>query len=155
MARGRRDTETLDLLSWRPAEEMVRRYKPERVRAASLRILIAHAVAETLRDSTLNRFAVAERMSAYLGEAVSKNMLDAYASASREEHSISYLRLLALVHATGDVRPLQIGAELLGHSVIDDRYLSWVEVGQLGEAKEEITKNYDAALRTARRNTGR
>lgn len=150
MARERSDRATLDLLSWEPPE-LVERYDAAQVRAASLRSKVALAVSATLKDSGIERAAIAKRMSEWLGEEVSKHMLDAYSSEAREDQTIPYLRLLAMVHVTGDQRLLQLGAEMFGHSVIDDKYLAWVEVGQLSDTKQELDKAYDAARRNARR----
>lgn len=145
------DTRTLDLFEWSPPEELVRRYEPDRVRSATLRDRIARAVAETLKESDLDRDAIASGMAAWLGEEVSRNMLDRYASQAGAEHTIPFLRLLALVHVTGDIRLLQLGAELFGCAVVEDRWLPWVEVGQLADAKENIDRQFDAARRSARR----
>jgi Mg-chelatase subunit ChlI len=146
----RGDHSTLDIFDWEPPK-LVTRYKPEVVRAASLKDRISLAVAATLKESDINREEIAQRMSAWLGEDVSKSMLDAYASQAREDHTISFLRVLALIHVTGDVRLLQIAAEMFGWAVIDEKYLHWVEVGQLSEKKEELTKAYETAKRNARR----
>lgn len=150
-----KDERTLDLLAWEPPALEVARYDEPEVRSASLRDRISRAVALTLRECSKTRDDLAAEMSAWLGEEVSKASLDAYASQAREDHTISYLRLLALVHATGDTRLLQLGAELFGMTVIDNTYLPWVEVGQLAVTKEEIGKALDAALRQARRGGGR
>jgi len=151
MARQPGDKTTLDLLSWQPPE-LVERYDETHVRAASLRARIAKAVSETLKAKAgdMSREEIAAAMSSWLGEEVSKHMLDAYASEAREEQTVPYLRLLALVHVTGDARLLQLGAEMFGHSVIEDKYLSWVEVGQLADTKGELDRAYEAARRRAR-----
>ena len=149
MVKLRGDNRTMDLLAWEPAP-IVEAFAPARVRCASLRAKIARAVSETMKDAAESREVLAAAMSAWLGEDVSENMLNAYASEAREDHSIPYLRLLALVHVTGDVRLLQIGAELMGHSVIEDKYLSWVDVGRLADHKETIDKEFNAARRMAR-----
>lgn len=149
MGRGR-DTQTMDLLAWEP-ESPVRRYEEGRVRAVSLRAKIARAVAETLLEYPESREHVAASMSEWMGEDMSKNMLDAYASEARDDHSISFVRLLALVHATGDTRPLQVAAEMFGCSVVEDRFLPWIEFGQLSEVSEELSKKRDAALRLAKK----
>lgn len=94
-------------------------------------------------------------MGAWLGEDVSPNMLDAYASEARNDKTIPFLRLIALIEVTKDLRLLQLAAELFGHSVVDDKYLTWVEVGQLSEKKDELEKELDAARRTARRGGNR
>lgn len=150
MAPRGRDNQTLDLLAWEP-EKPVRRFESERVRAVSLRAKIARSVAETLNDHSESREAVAHAMGEWMGEDMSKNMLDAYASEARDDHSISFVRLLALVHATGDIRPLQVAAEMFGHSVVEDRFLPWIEFGQLSEVTEELSKKKDAALRAAKK----
>lgn len=79
MAKQPGDTHTLDLLSWE-AEPIVEAFAPERVRAASLRAKIARGVSEALKDCEHNRVVVADRMSEFMGESVSVNMLNAYAS---------------------------------------------------------------------------
>jgi hypothetical protein len=149
MARPR-DLKTLDMFTeWQPPE-VVQRFADVSVRAATLRDKIALAVAETLSGSELDRPTVAQKMAEWLGEDVSKNMLDAYASQAREDHVISLLRLIALVHATGDLRIFQMIAEMFGYSVVEDRYLPWIEVGQLAEKKDEFDRAFDAARRNAR-----
>ncbi|NLF16683.1 MAG: DNA transposition protein [Lentisphaerae bacterium] len=157
MVKTRGDRATIELLDWQPPE-IIRRYEEPIVRASTLRSRIAHAVAATLRDCELPREEVARQMSAWLGEDVSRTMLDAYASEAREEKTIPYLRLMALVHVTGDMRLLQLGAELFAHSVVDDRYLRWVEVGKRALRKKEIAQiaeqedhDFEVALKAARR----
>jgi hypothetical protein len=150
VGRPPRDTRTLDLFDdWQPPE-VVHRFDDHMVRAANLKNKISLAVAETLKGSELTREAISDAMVDWLGEGMSKNLLDAYASQAREEHVISLLRLIALIHATGDLRILQMIAELFDHSVVDDRYLPWIEVGQLAERKDEFDRAFDAARRHAR-----
>lgn len=145
-----RDKSTLDLFSWEPPE-LVKRYEEKRVRSPSLKARIARAVRESLKECSRSREQIAVQMSEWLGEEITKNMLDAYASEAREEHTISYLRLLALVHVTDDARLLQLGAEMFGRSVVEDRFLPWVEVGQLADRQADIAKALDAAKRQARK----
>lgn len=151
---ARRDSKTLDLFAWEPPA-MVARYDEQRVRAADLKVRIARAVSETLSDCADCRADVAKAMSEWLGETITKTTLDAYASPAKEDHTISYLRLIALVHATQDRRLLQLAAELMGWSVVEDRWLPWVEVGQLADVKQDIDQQYDTARRLARRGLGR
>lgn len=150
MARKPRDARTPDLFDWRPTEPLVATYSPALVRGASLRARISRAVSVTLQDAERGRDEIASAMSAWLGEDCSRHMLDAYASEAREDHTISYLRLLALAQVTGDVRPLQLGAELSGHVVVDGKALPWIEVGQLAELRRRIEREYTAARRAAR-----
>lgn len=152
MPRQSRDPRTLDIFDDYTPPALVERFDEARVRTATLRSRIARAVSETLKDCTdLERADIARRMGEWLGEKVTENMLNAYASEARGDHTIPFLRLLALIHVTGDVRLLQLGAELFGHSVIEDRWIPWVEVGQLADRKEEIDREYDARRRHARR----
>lgn len=150
MAKRPNDQRQLDLLSWERGE-VIERFEERSVQAATMRARIARGVSVTLNESDLSRKEIALRMSEWLGEKVTENMLNAYASESRAEHSISYLRFLALVHATEDPRLLQVGAELIHHSVINDRYLPWVEVGQLADKKDEIDRAFDSSRRQARK----
>jgi len=156
MAKQRGDTDTLSLLDWQPPEpeRLVERYPEPQVRAGTLRGRIAKAVSETLRHAEQSREDIAAAMSDWLGEDVTKNMLDAYASQSREDHTIPYLRLLALTHVTGDTRLLQLGAELFGRAVIEERWLDWVRVGQMSVARESFNKEFNAALHEAKRKAG-
>lgn len=149
MVKARGDNRTLDLLDWEPAP-IVEAFAPERVRAVSLRTKIARGVSEALKDCEHSRAVVAERMSEFMGETVSVNMLNAYASEAREDHSMPFIRLLGLIHATDDVRLLQLGAEMFGYSVVENKYLGWVDVGRLADIKETIDKDFSAARRLAK-----
>lgn len=157
MVQNRRDKSTNDLFNWEPPE-IVKRYDDERVRTVSLSHRIARAVSETLSESDLERADVARRMSEFLGEEVTLNMVNAYASPAREDHNISYVRLLALTHATGDVRLLQIGAEMFGHVVAEDKYLDWIKLGMDAERRDqvqriasEVDQEFNMALKAVRR----
>lgn len=150
MSRRRRDPLTGDLFTSAPAEP-VRRFEPERVRAATISGTVSRAIAQALRECPLDRAEIARRMSTFLGEQVSKTMLDAYASQARDEHRINVPRLLALVHATGDLRLLQVMAEPFGCSVIENKWLRWIKVGQLAETRDKVNREYELARRGAHR----
>ncbi|MBF5095298.1 DNA transposition protein [Azospirillum sp. INR13] len=142
----RRDTQTLDLLAWQPPEP-VRAFPPEKVRAASLRSAVAKAVSLALKECGRDRDDVAQAMGEYLGEACPKTMLDAYASEAREEHVINVVRFIALMHATGDRRLLQLLAEPFGLAVIDARYLPAIEDALLDDKIAELTQRRQFARR--------
>jgi hypothetical protein len=145
-----RDPRTLDLFEdWQPPE-VVHRFDDKRVRAANLREKMAMGVAETLKGAEIDRDAIAKAMADWLGEDVSKNLLDAYASQAREDHVISLPRMIALIHATGDVRILQMIAEMFGYSVVEDRHLAWIDYGRLSERRDEVATLRSAALRKAK-----
>lgn len=147
MARQRHDSRTLDLLGWQPPAP-VKRFAEEKVRAATLRGAIARAVSAALKECGKPREQVAQEMSAYLGEEMTQNMLDAYASEAREEHVISLVRFVALLHVTGDQRLLQVIAELFGWAVIPQRYLPAIEAEILSDKIEELQQRHKLARRT-------
>src|SRR5258708_6640647 len=100
-----------DLLNdWTPPEATVS-FDDNRVRAANIHAQISRMVAAALTDAKASREMIAAQMSSFLGERVTKNMLDAYASQARGEHAIPMHRFIALIHATGDRRLLQALAE--------------------------------------------
>lgn len=127
----------MDLLGW-TAPRPVARFKAERVRAASLLGRVARAVAETLKGAS--RKSVAELMSTHLGEPVTRNMLNAYASEAREGHVISLSRLVALIHATHDRRLLQVIADEFGWVVVDAKYLPTIELASLREHEDDVRR---------------
>jgi hypothetical protein len=139
----------MDLLAWEPPAP-VARFEAHQVRSATIAGRIAHGVAATLRDAEAPREEIALRMGDYLGERVSKSMLDAYASEAREDHIISLPRLLALVHVTGDRRLLDMLAEPFGWAVVPERYLALIELAALREREDELRRRGEALRRRAR-----
>ncbi|WP_029009366.1 hypothetical protein [Azospirillum halopraeferens] len=144
MARRPHDPHTLDLLSWTPPEP-TRAFAREDIRAASLRSMVAKAVSLALKECGKSREEVAEEIGAYLGEPCSKPMLDAYASEAREDHVVNVVRFLALIHATGDQRLLQMLAEPFGWAVIDQKYLPAIEDAMLDAKIDELTQRRQLA----------
>jgi hypothetical protein len=142
----------MDLLSWQPPAP-VARFEPDRVRAASLPAKITRLVAEVLREQKAagrERDQVAEAMSAYLGEAVSLNVLNSYASEAREEHIINLPRFIALLAVTQDKRPLHELAALFGWAVIDRKFLPVIELAALREHQDDVKRRTDALRHQAR-----
>lgn len=153
MARARSDHKTLDLLSWQPSSPKVERFDEQTVRAATINGKVALAVSRILADAKarenepLEREDVARRMSEFLGEEVSKNMLDAYASQSRQDHKISVVRAVALMHATQDFRLLTLLAEEIGLTVIPRKYEGTVREAILAEKIEELNGELNSLRR--------
>lgn len=143
----------MDLLAWQQPE-VVRAFAPEQVRGATLAARLARAVSVAMQESSLDRAEIAARMSAYLGQKVSLAMLNAYASAAREEHTISLPRFLALMHATGDQRLLELLAEPFGLAVIDRKHLPLIDMALLGERMAELKHLHEAKRREARAKGG-
>lgn len=153
MSRRTRDPHTQDLLSWQPPQPVVR-FAEDSVRAASLDQRICKAMALALKECGLERAVVAERMSAFLGSTVSKAMLDAYVSPARDTHQISIVRFMALVHVTQDRRLLELLADLMGWSVVDQRYADAIREVELQEKRDEIERQLQLS-RMKRRSGGR
>ena len=143
----------MDLLAWQ-APEVVRAFPPELVRGASFEARIARAVSVALTDCGTPRAEIADRMSGYLGQKVSLAMLNAYASAAREEHTISLPRFLALMHATGDQRLLELLAEPFGLAVVERKHLPLIEMALVSERITEMKGVYEAKRREARAKGG-
>lgn len=140
----------MDLLDWQ-APEPVARFDERVVRAATLRGRIALAVAATLRDAAAagqSRQAIADAMSVHLGERITTATLNSYASQAREDHAIPLTRFVALIHATGDRRLLELLAEPAGWAVVERRVLPLIELAALAEHEDEV-KRRRAALRKA------
>ena len=144
----------ISLLDWEPSEP-VASFPKEVVRAASLAASIARSVSAALKDIDLTREQVAEAMSSYLGEAVGENILNAYASEARAEHIINVVRFIALIHATGDRRLLQLIADPFDWVVIDKDYLDDIELAEVLEARDEINRRADAIRRRKRKSRAR
>jgi len=137
----RRDTRTLDLFSdWTPPAVVDR--PDERVlRARTLRERIALAVAEVLEVSDKPREQIAVEMTDYLGgETVSKAMLDNYASQAKDEHTISFARMVALCAVTGDHRPLQLALDPLDRVSIEGRYVGAIQEAMAREQMERLER---------------
>lgn len=142
----RRDQRTLDLLSWRPPE-VAPSFRPEQVRAASLQTSLCRAIALAIKESGKGRDQVVAEIGEYLGETVSKNMLDAYTSEARDDHVINVIRFWGLLHAVRDIRLLQMIAQTLGWAVIPERYLGAVEEAMLAAEEEDIVQRRRQARR--------
>lgn len=149
---ARRPTQP-DLLDWQQPE-IVRAFPPELVRGPTMEARIARAVSVALQDCVKTREQVAVCMSAYLGTRVSKAMLDAYASAAREEHTISLPRFLALIDATGDRRLLELLAEQFDLAVIERKHLPLIDMALVRERIDELKDVVNAKRREARSKGG-
>lgn len=145
MVRQRGDSRTGDLLGWEPRPCEVERFPAPQIRAATIGSRIVKAMSVALKECGKTRDKVAADMSDYLGETVSKQMLDAYVSEARTTHSISFARFAALVHATGDNRLLTILPELFGFAVVEERLLPAIEDAMLIDKIERLSKQQKMA----------
>lgn len=144
-----------DLLAWVPPAPVVR-FEPVRVRAATLTGKVKRAIAETLRTAAelgRDRAAIAEAMATFLGEDVPKSALDTWASEAREEHLPNVVRFIALLHATGDQRLLQVIADAVGCAAVDRKFLPLIELASLREHEDAVARRR-RELQAISRHTG-
>jgi hypothetical protein len=92
--RGRGDHRTLDLFD----EALRPSLLPGSL--AGLKTQIAHLMSAAVRDCGMDRYEIAAKMGALLGEDVPKAMLDAYTAESREDQNAPAHRLFAFILAT-------------------------------------------------------
>lgn len=151
----RRDDRTLDLLAWQPPRAQVTFHAPEVTRASTLGGKLCRAMAISAKECGLDRDAIAASMSEYLGESVTKNMLDAYLSEARESHTINVPRFAAFVHATGDRKLLSILPELFGLVVTEARFLAFAEAAQLQEHAKAVDQRIKQLMRSGQSGDGR
>lgn len=144
MAR-RRDSLTADLFRDYKPEPVVERFDADAVQAWSLEGRLSKAVALTMDESGISRADIAAAMSDTLKANVSKAMLEAYASQAREQHSISAVRLAALIEVTGDARALNVLLESSGLIVVPQKYEALLRREKARELRERAEREEQAA----------
>lgn len=125
--------------------KVVRSFPEEWIRSPNFRSRVAKAVSLAMKECGRSRDELAEAMSQFLGEDIGANMLNAYASESRREHVINVPRFLALFHATGDVRLLQLLADPFDFVVIPRKLLPVIEEVMWAEQEQLAARNRQAA----------
>lgn len=156
MARSRyRDPLTKDLFQWQPPKLAVG-YGEEVTGRGRLDSRIARLIGQALRDARdddRSRASVAKDMSAYLGRAISKAMLNKWSSESSEHHRIPLDALIALVDATGAKDLPGVVRGMFGLTVIEAEYAELIEECLLDDHIEKMhaRRQVLAARRKARR----
>lgn len=148
-----RPTPQPDLLDWIPPEPVARFDEPL-LRAASISGRMCKAMSQALHDAALRglkRETVAKRMGDYLGETVSRNMVDAYVSEARESHVINLPRFVAMVHATQDRRLLEAVAGQFGWAVVPAKYVPLMKVAALREREYALKRERQHLISEAKR----
>jgi len=133
------------LLDWKP-QPVTAAFAPDEVRGASIAARISRGVAVSLKATGKTRHAIAQQMSRFLGLDVSKPMIDGYAAPSRDDHAISVVRFIALLHVTQDRRLLQLVADELGWAVIEKRFLPLIEVAEIREREDALKRRRNVLL---------
>lgn len=75
-------------------------------------------IIDTIKKSDLSRWEIAGKMSALIGVEITKYMLDAWTSESKDGHRFPAIYLPAFCQAVGDYRPIKILAEKAGVFVL-------------------------------------
>lgn len=111
---------------------------------AGLERQISSAVGMILNSDARSRAVIAAEISDQLGETVSADMLNAYASPAREGHKVIMSRFLALIAVTKRHDVLDMLLREIGAAVLIDEELQTARIGQLelaiGEAQRELRK---------------
>ena len=137
MSKRRRDNKTLDLFREYQPPEVTVGFEPEITKGGTLDVKIARALSHAMHECGLSRVEIAEKMSTYLDQKVTENMLNTYASPAREDHKITLERLIALVEVTGSHGLLGFVADFSDFVVVPKRF---AEVIHLWIAEEELEK---------------
>lgn len=120
--------------------------------------MVAGSVSKMLGQDGRDRQAIAKAMSQLMGERVSKEMLDAYASEARDEHNISAARWWALVAATGRYDIADAIAKEAGARIISGEEIVVTEIGHLQAEiaeRQERLKDLKAMAKPVGRARGR
>ena len=105
---------------------------------AGLGRMISSAVARAMNEDRRSRPEIAGKVSALLGEDVSRWMLDAYASEAREEHAISAARFFAVIAATERLDILDALVSRIGGRILVGEEMHAARLGHLMAQKSEI-----------------
>lgn len=111
--------------------------------------LIAAKVARALKDDDRSREVIAAEMSSLLGEEVSRWMLDAYASESRDQHNISAARYFALIAVTDRFDLLDASLRKIGAALLVGEEIITARLGHLKAQQRRIQNEIREVERTA------
>lgn len=105
---------------------------------------VAQLVGQQLKETTLDRYDIAAAMSRLTGREVSKFMLDAWASESREAHNLPFYMLPALEVALETHNFSHWQAEKRGCKLLIGREALDAELGRLQRIKDEAAEKMRA-----------
>lgn len=100
----------------------------------------ARTVAEMLKKDDRDRTVIAAEMSVLLSSDVTVNMLNAYASPAREEHNISFARMLALIAVTKRFDLLDRELRPIGAAVLVGDEIYTAEIGHIDSEIEKLLR---------------
>ncbi|WP_275789752.1 hypothetical protein [Pararhizobium gei] len=142
----RRDPDTMDLFRDYQPPAVVARFEPDVAKGGTLDVKIARVLSEAMAMSGKPRDTIAAEMSDYLGQRVTENMLDVYASPARRDQKITVERFIALIDATGCYELLNFLCEFSGFVAVPARYAEVIQLWQTEERLADLERQR-AALR--------
>ena len=98
------------------------------------------ALVSAISASALSRYQIAARMSDLVGREVSKTMLDAYTSESKEGHRLPAELLPAFCEATGSWQPMIVLVEAIGGMILTPKEKAFVQLVKIEREKARLEK---------------
>ncbi|MDF1691738.1 MAG: hypothetical protein P1U47_05170 [Zhongshania sp.] len=133
MSRRVKDTQTLDLFEVpRPAAQFPA--------SMDYGVLVAHMVSDVLRNADCDRHEIAARMSRLTGKDVSKYMLDAWSSESRDAYNIPFYLVPVFETACSSHQLTNWLAGIRGGRLLIGREALNAELGRLEHAKAQAVQ---------------
>lgn len=104
------------------------------------RISVCNLLSELLKECPLDRHQIACEMSRLEGRTVSKYMLDAWSSGSREDHNIPFYQVLVLEEVCSSHKLTDWHVSMRGGKVSYGKDVLEGELGKLEIMKEEVAR---------------
>ena len=101
---------------------------------------VAHMVSEALKDADGDRYEVAAKMSRLVGREVSKYMLDAWSSESREGHNVPFYMVPALETACDTHLFTAWLAQKRGGKLLIGKDALLAELGKMERLRDEASR---------------
>ncbi|XHE13646.1 hypothetical protein PCC82_02595 [Agrobacterium deltaense] len=146
----RRDTLTLDIFRDYTPVEVAARIDPEVSKGGTLDVKIARVLAHAMQKSDMSRAQIADAMSEHLGQRVTENMLDCYASPARRDHKITLERFITLLEVTECYELLAFVCDFAGFVAVPEEYAEIIEIWRDDREIEERTRRRDARVARVR-----
>ena len=112
----------------------------------SCRAEIAGVMADVVKEIHIDRYELAAKMSRLLGREISKFMIDAYTSESRDTQMPPIDTAIAFDMATGGISLLKLYADKLGCKVVVGKEVLFTELGRIDQARKELA-NQEKAIK--------
>lgn len=141
----RHDFGTVDMFrEYTPPEPVAAQLDPQIAKGGTLDVKIARVLSHAMAECGKPREQIAAEMSDYLGQRVTENMLDCYASPARRDHKITLERFIALIDVTGCYGLLAFVCSAAGFVAVPERYADIIEIWREDREIEERTRRRDA-----------